>query len=110
MAITKETEEKIQQLQMFEQNLQNFMMQKQALQMQMVESESALEELKGSDKAYKIIGNIMVAADKEKLLSNLEQKRETSDLRIKSLEKQEKLIRDRATKLQAEVLEQMKEE
>ncbi len=109
MSISKETEEKIQQLQLMEQNLQNFMMQKQTLQMQMIEAQSALEELAKSNEAYKILGNIMVKTDKETLTKDLESKKETSELRIKTIEKQEAMIRDRASKIQKEVLEQVKE-
>ena len=110
MAITKDTEEKIQQLQMFEQSLQSFMMQKQSLQMQLLEAESALGELGNAEKAYKIIGNIMISADKEELQKGLESKKETAELRIRTIEKQEKTIRDRAAAIQKEVLGAIKEE
>lgn len=110
MAIPKEAEEKLQQLQLFEQNLQNFMMQKQALQMQLVEAESALEELKDASTAYRIIGNIMVKAEKEELTIELASKKETTELRIKAIEKQEAMLRERATKLQQEVLGALKDE
>ncbi len=109
MAISKETEEKIQQLQIFEQSMQNFMMQKQALQMQLMETESAMDELKKAGTAYKIIGNIMVSSDKDELMKSLEGRKESSELRIRTLEKQEKLIRERASKIQAEVLGEIKE-
>ncbi len=110
MTISKETEEKIQQLQLFEQNLQNFIMQKQTMQMQVVELESALDELKKTDTAYRIVGNIMVKANKEELIKDLESKKEVSALRIKTIEKQETLIRERAAKIQKEVLGEIKEE
>ncbi|MBI3033779.1 prefoldin subunit beta [Candidatus Woesearchaeota archaeon] len=110
MAVSKDTEEKIQQLQIFEQNLQNLMLQKQAMQMQLVESESALGELEKTGTAYRIIGSIMVSSDKDELKSLLGGKKETTELRIKTIEKQEKLIRERATKLQKEVLGEIKEE
>ncbi len=110
MAITKETEEKLQQLQIYEQNLQGFMIQKQTMQMQLVELENALAEIDKSETAYRIIGNIMVCARKDELKKDLEAKKETSGLRIKTIEKQEALIRERAEKLQNEVLGNIKEE
>ena len=60
MDVSQETEQKISQLQMFEQSLQGFLGQKQQFQMQLVEVESALGELENTEKAYKIVGNIMV--------------------------------------------------
>ena len=45
MNVSKETEQKIQQLQLIEQSMQQFLMQKQSFQTQLVEIESALKEL-----------------------------------------------------------------
>ncbi len=104
MDVPKEVEEKIEQLQLFEQNLQGLMLQKQALEMQFVEIGSALAELEKAESAYRIIGNVMVRAKKEDVQADLGAKKETADLRIKTIEKQEKLIRERASKLQKEVL------
>ena len=58
--VSKESEQKIGQLQMFEQSMQNLLMQKQQFQLQQVEIESALKELEKVNEAYKIVGNIMV--------------------------------------------------
>ncbi len=110
MAMSKETEEKLQQLQMFEQNLQNFIVQKQTLQMQLAEIENALGELEKSTTSYRIIGNIMVMSPKEEITKDITQKKEMAELRIKTIEKQEQMIRERAQKLQNEVLGEMKEE
>ena len=106
--LRKEKEEKIAQLQMFEQNIQGFLMQKQSLQAQLIELESALKELDSTDTPYRIIGNIMVKTKKEDLKKDLEQKKEMVELKIKSLEKQEDRIKERAKKTQSEVLEGMK--
>ena len=108
--ISKETEQKIGQLQLFEQSLQTLLAQKQQFQMQSVEIESALSELDKSEKAYKIIGNIMVASNKEDLKSDLKSKKEIADLRLKTLEKQENQIKEKAEKLQSEVLKNIKNE
>ncbi|MBS3102303.1 prefoldin subunit beta [Candidatus Woesearchaeota archaeon] len=107
--VTKETEQKINQLQLFEQGLQNILAQKQQFQMQLVEIESALGELEKSSEAYKIVGNIMVASNREDLKADLKSKKEVLDLRLKTLERQENQIREKAEKLQAEVLKKIKE-
>jgi len=103
----KESEENIMQLQLLEQNIQNFLMQKQQFQVQLSEVESALENLKDAKKAYKIVANIMIDAKKEDLESELKQKKEVLEIRIKNLEKQEEKIREKSQKLQKEVLGKM---
>ena len=107
MVDKKASEEKIAQLQLLEQNMQNFNMQKQQFQMQLNEIASALENLKDSEKAYKIVANIMVSAKKEDLEGELKQKKEMLDIRIKKLEKQEEEIRVKSQKIQKEVLGSM---
>ncbi|MBI2101621.1 prefoldin subunit beta [Candidatus Woesearchaeota archaeon] len=110
MDISKETEQKISQLQMFEQSLQSFLGQKQQFQIQLVEVESALNELNGTDRAFRIIGNIMVESDKSELKADLQSKKEMLELRIKTMEKQESQVREKASKLQSEILKKIKKE
>lgn len=110
MEVSKETEQKIGQLQMFEQSLQTFLGQKQQFQVQLVEVESALNELDSTDKAYKIVGNIMVEADKNELKSELQSRKEMLELRVKTMEKQESQVREKASKLQSEILKKIKKE
>ena len=104
----KETEEKMKQLQIAEQSLQALMAQKQNIQVQLMEADSALKELSGAGEAYKIVGNVMILSDKKKLEKELNEKKETAELRIKTLEKQEASTRERAESIQKEVLEEMK--
>lgn len=101
--LSKETEQKIAQLQLYEQSLQSILMQKQQFQTQSLEIKSALNELESTKEAYKIVGNIMVASKKEDLKKELESKKETISLRIKTIEKQENQIREKAKGLQEEV-------
>lgn len=104
----QETQKKISQLQLMEQNLQALLGQRQQFQQKVVEINSALEELKKTDKSYKIIGNIMVLKDSKELDKELSQKKEILEIRIKNVEKQEDQIRTKAKKLQEEVLSKMK--
>jgi len=110
MDVSKETEQKIGQLQMFEQSLQNFLGQKQQFQVQLVEVESALSELGNTDKAYKIVGNIMVEAEKDDLKADLQSKKEMLELRLKTMERQEAQVREKASKIQSEILKNIKKE
>jgi len=105
----KDTEQKIGQLQMMEQNLQNFLMQKQNFQTQLFEIDNALQELeKTNDKTYKIVGTVMISSKKEDLISELKEKKSVVELRIKSLEKQEQAIKDKAGQMQNDIMSRLK--
>ena len=105
--ISTEAEKKLNQLQLVEQSMQNLLMQKQQFQLQQIEIESALKELENVDEAYKIVGNIMVLSKKADLKDDLSSKKEVVELRIKNMEKQEARLREKATKLQDEVMKEM---
>ncbi len=108
MELPKETEQKIAQLQLIEQNMQKFLMQKQTFQGQEMEVDNALQELeKLKGAAYKITGGIMVAADKEELKKELQSKKDIIALRLKSIQKQEDALKEKAENLQAEVMKSM---
>jgi prefoldin beta subunit len=107
--LKKDVQEKINRLSTMEQSLQSFLAQKQAFQSQLLEVNSALEELKKTDKAYKIVGNVMVSTDKAKLVEELQSKKEMLDIRIKTLEKQEAKTREKTSELQSEVMKEIGE-
>jgi prefoldin beta subunit len=107
--VKKDVQEKINKLSTMEQSLQSFLAQKQTFQAQLLEMTSALEELGKANKAYKIIGNVMIDSDKDELKKDLAQKKEMLELRIKNLEKQETKTREKAAELQAEVMKEMSE-
>jgi prefoldin beta subunit len=101
-------ENKIQEMQILEQRLQNSIMQRQAFQMELAETDSALVEIeKSGDEVFKIIGQLMIKAEKSKVKDELLNKQKILQLRIKSLEKQENLISEQATKLQQELAKSM---
>ena len=101
--------EKLQQLQILEQNLQSFLMQKQQFQQQLIETESALSEIKDAEQSYKILGNVMVSANKDELTKELTSKKEETELRIKTLEKQEERLKEKAESLRKEAMEEIEE-
>ncbi|MBN2421380.1 prefoldin subunit [Candidatus Woesearchaeota archaeon] len=98
------SEDKIRQLNFIEQSLQSVFMQRQQFQAQLVEIDSALIELAKTNSAYRIIGNIMVASNKEDLKKDLEEKKEVFSARLKVLEKQEAKFREDAQMLQKEIM------
>ena len=95
-----ESQENIQELQLLEQNMQNILFQKQAFQMEVVENESALNEIeKAGDDVFKIIGQLMIKSDKEKIKKELDEKQQLLNLRLKSLEKQESEFKEQLESL-----------
>ena len=103
----KDLQERINKLSTMEHSLQQFLAQKQQFQAQLMELMSALEELEKTEKAYRIIGNVMVDAKKEDLIKDLSEKKELIEVRIKSVEKQEEKMREKTSELQAEVMKEM---
>ena len=101
-------EEKIQNLQLVEHSLNQLLLQKQTFQAQLAELESAQAELHKTDLAYKIVGNVMVKADRVALEAELKDKAEVLALRIKNIERQESAEREKAERLRKEVLEELK--
>jgi len=82
-------QEKIQEMQVLEQNLQNLFMQKQSFQIEFSETQSALKEIRGSgDEVYKMIGQLMVKSDKEKIKEELTNKEKFLEIRLTSVEKE----------------------
>jgi prefoldin beta subunit len=105
----KETEEKIGQLQLLEQNLQNLSSQKQNFQAQLLEIDNAMDELgKSKGKIYKIVGPVMISSEKKDLEKDLNSKKEIIELRVKNFEKQENKLREKFTETQEEVLKELK--
>ncbi|MFH1503028.1 MAG: prefoldin subunit [Candidatus Diapherotrites archaeon] len=110
MKLDKNTQEKLQELQVLEQNSQNLLLQKQAFELELNEVEAAIEETKKSDdEIYKIVSQIMLKAKKQDVLKELEQKKEIFNLRLKSLENQEKLFNEKLEKLKKELEDKLKE-
>ena len=106
----EETEKKINKLQMIEQSMQAFLMQKQQFQGQLIEIDSALGELKNSKEAYKIVGEVMINSNPQDLIKELSEKKERVELRVKTLEKQEKELREKASAMQSEVMKKLQNE
>jgi len=99
----EELQKEIQQYQMTQQQLQMVMNQKMQSTMQMKETKDALEELRtaaaGTD-VFKSIGRILVKAEIGDLKKTLSDDAETFDVRVKSLEKQEKRLKEKMTEME----------
>ncbi|MDO8511611.1 MAG: prefoldin subunit [Nanoarchaeota archaeon] len=98
----------IAQLQLLQQNLQNLLLQKQQLQNNLIELESALQEIKTSEKCYKIMGHIMVASPKDAVSKELAEKKEMNDLRLKNYLSQEEKLKRSIGDIQKELMQEKK--
>jgi prefoldin beta subunit len=95
----------IQKMHLLEQNLQNLLMQKQAFQLELSETQSALKEMeKSNDDVFKIIGQLMIKTDKEKMKKELIHKEKMLDIRLKTFEKQENSFSEQLEKLRSQIL------
>jgi len=105
--LTDEQKEMINQFQMYQQQLQSVLIQKESLRLQNLEIEKASEELNVSkeEKAYKIVGQIMISKSIEELKKELNENKEMVDVRIKSLEKTEERINSKLNELQEKLKE-----
>jgi len=91
---TEEEKKIVEQFQSYQQQLQGIMIQKENLKLQIFEIDRALEELELSKEkqAYKILGPIMIKKNSEDLKTELKERKENYNLRIKTLEKAENRI------------------
>lgn len=101
---------KINQLQLLQQNLQNILLQKQQFQGQLAEINSALQELKITTQAYRIIGTVMLATSREDLLKDLQEKKELAEIRLKNIEQQEHSLQQNMQTVQKEAVEELQRE
>lgn len=85
-------------------------MQKQQFQQAVIETESALKELESAKESYKILGGVMLSASKEDLKKELSTKKAELDLRIKTLETQEKKLKEKAEEIRKDLMEETKNE
>ncbi len=90
------------------QQLLNITAQKQQLQFQASAIQNALNELKESKPktVFKAVGNILVEKDAKVVKKELEESKESLDVRIESLQKQEDSLVNRLNKLKAQMEEQ----
>jgi len=100
MELSDEQKSDVMELQNLQQQLQMMMAQKQQLLMQQNEVEKASEEVeKNPGPFYRFAGSILVPKDKASLKSELNEEKESVDVRISAFSKQEKKIKDRFEEL-----------
>tara|TARA_Y100000310_G_scaffold76463_1_gene72957 strand:- start:9835 stop:10164 length:330 start_codon:yes stop_codon:yes gene_type:complete len=109
MDMDAETQKKIQGLQMLEQGYQNIAFQKQTLQVDVNETTTALSEVeKSKSDVFRVLGQVMVKADKASLKKELKEKSDLLTLRMKTVDKQELQMREEIERLRSEIMDKVK--
>ncbi len=104
--LSPKVQNQLSMLQQIQQQLQTILSQKAQYEMAVREAKRAQEEI--SDAAedavmYMSVGTVMMQKKKDVINSKLAEKIETLELRIKSLEKQEKMMQGKFEQLQAQI-------
>lgn len=109
--ISPQLRHQLAQFQQVQQQVQVLATQRQQLELLMRETEKALEELgKLPEDAgvYKTLGGIMVRSDKATLQKELSEQKETLDLRIKALQRQEERSIQRLREMREKIDKELK--
>jgi prefoldin beta subunit len=113
LKIPPKIQNQLTQFEQVRQQLQMLTTQRIQVESQSRELDNALEELGKSNKnavVYKKVGAIFVKVDKKSdLEKNLNEQKETIDVRIKTLERQEKQLKERYTELQKDISKAVQE-
>ncbi|MCL5730918.1 MAG: prefoldin subunit beta [Candidatus Thermoplasmatota archaeon] len=102
-SMNESLQNQLRQIQQFEVQLEETAAQKYQLEVKIREVEKTIKEmesLKDDSPLYKMVGNIMYKVDdRNKLLEELKEQKELSQIRIKTLERQQKTLEDKLTEL-----------
>ena len=104
--ISPKIQNKLGMLKQILQKLQTIRQQKAQYEMAVSEAKRAQEEISDSPEdavMYMSVGTVMMQKKKETVKAKLNEKVETLELRIKSLEKQEKMLQGKFEQLQAQI-------
>ncbi|OYT61579.1 MAG: prefoldin subunit beta [Thermofilum sp. ex4484_15] len=93
-------------LQQMQRELQALVLRIQQFQLQLREIDNAIKELNKvseGERVYKLSGPILVSVTAKEVLEELKSKRESLEIRLKTLEKQENLLRKHITDLEKKI-------
>ena len=106
-----QVQNQLKQLQQFQQQLEIITQQRLQIEARLKETETALEELsklEREESIYKAIGNLIIKTNKDKLIKELQEDKESLEIRKKSLESQENRLKERIEDLQNKIQEALK--
>lgn len=106
-----QVQNQLRQLQILQQQLETLMQQKLQIDIMIKDAENALEELSKMEEnlaVYKNVGNLIIRADKDKLIKELQDSKETLAIRRKNIESQENKLKEKMEELQNKLQEALK--
>lgn len=106
-----QVQQRLLRLQQLQQSLQSVLSQKQQLDMQLTEVEQASSELEKLDDTaviYKSIGALLVKSEKEKVTTDLTDRKELLKMRVEVLGKQEERLRTQVKDLQEKLQQDLR--
>ncbi len=105
MEISEQTQQLIMQFQTYQQHAQAVVAQLEAMKNQLIETESSLSEIEKSkeEHVYKSVGTILIKKPREEVRKELEERKDLLNIRIESLNKEEKRIREKIKELQGKI-------
>jgi prefoldin beta subunit len=105
--ISPKLQNQIAQFQQVQQQLQQILNQKFRMEAQLKEMDLTIDELKktpADSPVYKNVGALMIkVSDHESLLKEIEDDKETAEVRVKSLDRQEKMLREKYALMQDQI-------
>ncbi|UCH88446.1 MAG: prefoldin subunit beta [Thermoplasmata archaeon] len=113
MEISPKMQHQLAQFEQLRQQIQLIVNQRLNLEAKLKELENALEEidkLSEDTPIYRSIGSIMVkAASKTDMIDKLKEEKETTEIRVKTVQKQEEQLKSRYDDLQTKLSESLKQ-
>ena len=106
-----QVQNQLQQLQQLQQQYEMVVQQRLQIDIKLKENQNAIDEINKVDEntpIYKSIGNLIVKANKEDVLKELEEEKETLGIRKKALETQETRLKSKIEELQNKIQEALK--
>jgi prefoldin beta subunit len=104
--LSPEIQAKIQELQMLEQTFQQLLMQKNAFSMESNETDYIIAEVEKTEgEVSRIIGHqVVIKSTKETILKDMKKKKGLIDIRMKTIDEQEKEFSERIESIREEVM------
>lgn len=113
MSVPPWLQEQLVRFEQLQQNLQAIIIQRQQVEAELMEVEKALEELRKAPEGvtvYKLAGTIMLKANRDDLIKELEEKKELANTRIMVLKKQEEKLKSNLQEIQNKINEALRRE
>ncbi|MHA1754599.1 MAG: prefoldin subunit beta [Candidatus Odinarchaeia archaeon] len=104
--IPQEVQQELLKLQQLQQQYEIIVSQRTQIEIQLKETEYALNEIEKLDKnseLYKSVGTLLIKGDKEEIKKELNDSKETLELRVKTLQKQEEQLKKQLQELSSKI-------